>query len=70
MLLMGVFSQTLPGRVHTFHSPNKRSASLVLTYDSHLLDKIQALGRATFFKKPETIDGQPVPAPVKRRLLI
>jgi hypothetical protein len=42
----------------------------MLTYDSHLLDKIQALGRAAFFKEPEKIDGKPVPAPVKRRLLL
>ncbi|KAL2152554.1 hypothetical protein VTH82DRAFT_5738 [Thermothelomyces myriococcoides] len=35
---------------------------------NHLLSKIQALGR-TVLAKEETLDGKPVPEPVKRRLL-
>jgi hypothetical protein len=34
------------------------------------LNKIQELGRAALFRKRETINGEPVPEPVKRRLLI
>ncbi|KAG7289621.1 hypothetical protein NEMBOFW57_005992 [Staphylotrichum longicolle] len=37
---------------------------------NHLLSKIQALGKAALFRKQETVNGEPVPAPVKRRLLI
>ncbi|KAK3308042.1 uncharacterized protein B0T15DRAFT_508558 [Chaetomium strumarium] len=37
---------------------------------NHLLDKIQAIGRAALKKKRGTLNGKPVPAPVKRRLLI
>ncbi|KAK4241434.1 hypothetical protein C8A03DRAFT_12313 [Achaetomium macrosporum] len=36
---------------------------------NHLLDKIQAIGRAAL-KKRGTLNGEPVPAPVKRRLLV
>jgi hypothetical protein len=43
---------------------------MVLTYSSHLLSKIQALGKAAFSRKKETVDGEPVVAPVKRKFLI
>jgi hypothetical protein len=42
----------------------------MLTTNSHLLSKIQALGKAALFGKRETVDDQPVPPPVKRRLLL
>lgn len=44
--------------------------SRILTPPSHLLDKIQALGKAALFRKRKTLDGEPLPAPVKRRLPI
>ncbi|KAK3897556.1 hypothetical protein C8A05DRAFT_38890 [Staphylotrichum tortipilum] len=37
---------------------------------NHLLSKIQALGKAAFSRKKETVDGKPVVAPVNRKLLI
>ncbi|KAL2016698.1 hypothetical protein VTK56DRAFT_3161 [Thermocarpiscus australiensis] len=37
---------------------------------SNLLDKIQAIGKAALLKKQQTVNGQPVPAPIKRRMLI
>ncbi|KAL2136390.1 hypothetical protein VTI74DRAFT_4034 [Chaetomium olivicolor] len=37
---------------------------------NHLLDKIQAIHKTSLLKKSATLNGQPVPAPVKRRLLI
>lgn len=37
---------------------------------SHLLDKIQAIGKNSLLKKHQTLNGEPLPAPVKRRLLI
>ncbi|KAL2162625.1 hypothetical protein VTH06DRAFT_6461 [Thermothelomyces fergusii] len=37
---------------------------------NHLLSKIQALGKTALLKKQHTLDGKPVPAPVKRRLLV
>ena len=37
---------------------------------SHLLDKIQALGQKSLLKKGGTLDGEPLVAPIKRRLLV
>lgn len=42
----------------------------LLTLYSHLLDKIQAIGKAALAKKRGTINGEPIPAPIKRRLLV
>ena len=38
--------------------------------NSHLLDKIQAIGKAALFKKRKTLNGEPLPQPVKRRMLV
>ncbi|KAL1838861.1 hypothetical protein VTJ49DRAFT_2114 [Mycothermus thermophilus] len=37
---------------------------------NYLIDKIQALGKASISKKQATLNGDVVPAPVKRRLLV
>ncbi|GAB1315041.1 hypothetical protein MFIFM68171_05251 [Madurella fahalii] len=37
---------------------------------NHLLDKIQAIGKTALLKKRETLNDEPIPAPIKRRLLI
>ncbi|KAL2268698.1 hypothetical protein VTJ83DRAFT_3544 [Remersonia thermophila] len=37
---------------------------------NHLIDKIQALGKASISKKQATLNGDAVPSPVKRRLLV
>lgn len=52
--------------------PTKLAASttLILIINSHLLNKIQALGKAALFGKRETVNDQPAPAPVKRRLIL
>ncbi|KAK4113639.1 hypothetical protein N656DRAFT_778447 [Canariomyces notabilis] len=38
-------------------------------YYSHLLDKIQAIGKASLLKERDMLNGKPLPAPIKRRLL-
>jgi hypothetical protein len=38
--------------------------------NSHLLEKIQALGKKSLDEKKQKIDGTVVPPPIKRRLLV
>ncbi|KAK1775806.1 hypothetical protein QBC45DRAFT_382603 [Copromyces sp. CBS 386.78] len=47
-----------------------RAGHLPINLHSHLLDKIQAVGKNALAKKRGSLNGEPLPVPIKRRLLI
>jgi len=54
---------------------NKAKIDVLLTKSlkSHLLEKIQALGKSVFKKQEATtttVNGEPRPKPIKRRMLL